>query len=136
VKVTSNVKGQFAVTKAELRALELGYIPSRPIVDTRYDLIIDKLGELEKVQVKYADGTPSNSKGAVIAKLAYEDRQKKVFTYQKEEIDSLIVYIPKVDKLCYFPCNIIEGKKVLYIRLEKSENNQKKRIIYAEDYYW
>lgn len=39
--ITTNAKGQLALTKAELRALELGMIPSRPIFDTRYDLILD-----------------------------------------------------------------------------------------------
>ena len=69
------------MTKAELRALELGFIPSRPVFDTRYDLIIDNNKSLKKVQVKYADGKPSKSKGAVVVKLSYENRRKKIYTY-------------------------------------------------------
>ena len=136
MKATSNVKGQLAISKAELRALELGYIPSRPSFDTRYDLIIDNLNTLDRVQVKYADGKPSKTGGSVVVKLAYEDRKKRIFTYRKEEIDALIVYIPRIDRLCFLPPKIFVGKRNLCIRLEKSKNNQRKKVIFAEDYYW
>ena len=136
MKATSNVKGQLAISKAELRALELGYIPSRPSFDTRYDLIIDNLKTLGRVQVKYADGKPSNTGGSVVVKLAYEDRKKRIFTYRKEEIDALIVYIPRIDRLCFLPPKIFVGKRNLCIRLEKPKNNQRKKVIFAEDYYW
>lgn len=136
MKVTTNVKGQLAISKTELRALELGYIPSRPVFDTRYDLILDNFKSLIRVQVKYADGTPSKSKGAVVVKLAYEDRSKKVYTYQESEVDGLIVYIPKIDKLCFLKPKVFVGKRNLNIRLEKSGNNQKKGVIFAEDYLW
>ena len=136
MEVTSNVKGQLALTKTELRALELGYVPSRPIFDTRYDLIIDTLEGLKKVQVKYANGKPSQSLGSVIVKLAYENRRKEVFTYTDKEVDGLIVYIPKIDKLCFMPPHIFIGKRNLCIRLEKPKNNQTKGVIFASDYYW
>jgi hypothetical protein len=136
MKFSSNTKGQLAVSKTELRALELGYIPSRPLCDTRYDLIIDINGVLKKIQVKYANGLPSKSKGSIVVKLSYEDRKKQVFTYKDCEVDGLIVYIPKIDKLCFIPNNIFTGKRNLCIRLERCRNNQKKGIIYAKDYYW
>src|SRR3989344_433252 len=128
MKITSNVKGQLAVSKTELRALELGFIPSKPIFDTRYDLILDTLTGLLRVQVKYADGIPSNSRGSVVVKLSYEDRKKRIFTYNKKEIDGLIVYIPKIDKLCFLPPRVFLGKKKLHIRLQQSKNNQKQGI--------
>jgi hypothetical protein len=70
--LTSNWKGQLATTKAQLRALELGYIPSIPNMDCRYDIIIDDGKKLWRVQVKYANRVPANSQGAVIVKLAYD----------------------------------------------------------------
>jgi hypothetical protein len=80
MKITTNIKGQLAVSMAELRAFELGYIPCRPLYDTRYDLVLDNGNKLLKAQVKYADGRPSNAKGAVVVKLDYEDR-KRNFTH-------------------------------------------------------
>ena len=136
MRVTSNVKGQIALSKTELRALELGYIPSKPIFDTRYDLILDNLKSLMRVQVKYADGKMSNSNGSVRVKLEYKDRKSNIYTYQKEEVDGLIVYLPKVDKLCLFPPKVFIGKKFLCIRIEVSKNNQKKGILFAKEYYW
>lgn len=136
MNITSNVKGQLAVSKAEIRAFELGYLPSRPLYDARYDLIIDDSKTLQRIQVKYANGHHKNTSGVVIVKLEYEDRQKKAHTYQKEEVDALVVYIPKINKLCYFPPERFMGKRKLSIRLEKAKTNHKKRIIYAKDYFW
>ena len=136
VNITSNVKGQLAVSKAEIRAFELGYIPSRPLYDARYDLIIDDTKTLQRIQVKYANGIPKNSSGVVIVKLDYEDRQKKAHTYQKEEVDALVVYIPKIDKLCYFPPNLFLGKRKLSVRFKRAKTNHVKRIVLAKDYYW
>lgn len=136
MKITSNIKGQLAVSKTELRALELGYLPSRPLFDTRYDLIIDNHRSLIRAQIKYADGKSSSNSGSAIVKLEYTDRQKKTFTYQNDEVDALIVYIPKINRLCYLPKKLFIGKRKLSIRLSKSKNNQKKGIIAAEDYYW
>lgn len=136
MKQTTNTKGQLAITKAELRALELGLIPSRPLFDTRYDLILDNGKNLKRVQVKYANGKPSKSKGAVVVKLAYENRKKKVYTYNSDEVDALIVYLPKIDKLCLFHPDIFVGKRNLNIRIKRPGNNQIKGIIYAEEYLW
>jgi len=133
--ITSNTKGQLAVSKAEMRAFELGYLPSRPLYDARYDLIIDKSEKLERIQVKYANGKQKKTPGVVIVKLEYEDRHKKCRTYQASEVDGLVVYIAKINKLCYFPHKIFLGKRKLSVRLEKPKNNYKK-VIYAKNYYW
>jgi hypothetical protein len=136
MNITTNVKGQLAVSKAELRAFELGYLPSRPLYDARYDLIIDNHKSLLRAQIKYGDGKSSSGKGAIVVKLDYENRKKNYYTYQENEVDVLIVYVPKIDKLCLFPKKIFIGKRKLSVRLVKSKNNQKRGIIAAEDYYW
>lgn len=136
MKITTNVKGQLAAYKTEIRALELGYVPSKPSFDTRYDLILDDHKKLIRVQIKYADGKMTSSTGAVMVKLGYQDRKKNLYTYQENEVDALIVYIPKIDKLCLFPCSVFVGKEKIHVRYEKSKNNQKKGILFAEDFYW
>lgn len=133
---TTNIKGQLAAAKTELRALELGYLPSKPIFDARYDLILDNGRELKRLQIKYADAKASNSQGCVAVKLAYQNRKRKVYTYQNTEVDGLIVYLPVIDKLCYFEPKMFVGKTRIFIRYLKSKNNQKKGIIAAEDYFW
>lgn len=136
MKITSNLKGQIAASKAELRALELGYIPSRPIFDTRYDLILDNSKCLIKVQIKYADGKITHSQGAVNVHLEYNDRRHNSFTYQEAELDGLIVYFPKIDRLCFFPPKIYVGKKRLCVRLKPPKNHQTRGIILADNYLW
>lgn len=134
---TSNWKGQLAVLKTETHAIELGFIPNRPSIDCRYDVIIDDGHKLWRVQIKYANGTSSHTTGSVIAKLAYETRRRrKTYTYSEDEVDALVVYIPKIDKLCWFPCEAFVGKKILSIRLEPPLNGQKTKIFYAHDYFW
>ncbi len=136
MKVTTNRKGQLAVSKAELRAFELGFTPCRPLFDSRYDMIIDDGNSLKRVQIKYADGKMSNSDGSVRVKLEYKDRTNHIYTYQKEEIDGLIVYIPKINKFCYFPPEVYVGKRNLCVRIKPSKNNQIKGVLAAEKYFW
>mgnify|MGYP001558992536 CR=1 FL=1 len=124
------------MSKTELRALELGYVVSKPIFDARYDLILDDLKSLKRIQVKYADGKMSNSEGAVRVKLEYQDRTRHTYTYKKTEIDGLVVYIPKINKLCFFPPSVFADKRSLCVRIEPSKNNQSKGILTASDYFW
>lgn len=135
---TSNCKGQLAVSKAQVRAIVLGYFPSIPVMDCRYDLVLeDKDRKLWRVQVKYANSSRHNRSGSVIAKLAYETRgRRQIYTYNEKEVDALVVYIPKIDKLCWFPCDAFVGKKELSIRIEPPLNGQKLNIFNASDYFW
>lgn len=133
---TSNWKGQLAVCKVETHAIELGYVPSRPSIDCRYDTILDDGQKLWRVQVKYANGKPSNTNGAVVVKLEYNDRTKHSYTYTFNEIDALIVYIPRIDRLCWLPPHTYVGKKRLNIRLEPPKNGQKSGMILADEYFW
>lgn len=133
--MTTNIKGQIAQSKAELRALELGIVPSKPIFDARYDLILDDGEKLQKVQIKYAGAESSKTEGVVVVSLSYENRIGTTFTYQEDEIDGLIVYIPKIDKLCFFPPHIYAGKAKLQVRIERAKT-QHKTIVYAKDYFW
>lgn len=124
------------MSKTELRALELGFIPSKPIFDTRYDMILDNGIHLLRIQIKYADGKMSNSSGSIRVKLEYKDRKQNIYTYKQEEVDGLVVYLPRVDRLCFFPLEIFIGKKYLCVRVEPAKNNQNKKILLAEKYYW
>lgn len=132
------IKGEIAQAKVEIRALEKGYIVSRPMIEgTRYDMIIDNGEKLSKIQIKYAGGKHSVSKGsAVVDFRKTSNNGKQNNGYFKNEVDAIIVYLPQVDKICYFPIEMLEGKTSLTIRYENSKNNQSKNIILVEDYKW
>lgn len=134
--VTTNYKGFVAETKAIARATELGYNVSRPIMNARYDFILDDGEKLIRVQVKYADAQPSNCSGSVVVKLGYENRTGGVYTYKVAEVDALVVYVPKIDKLCIFPPSMFAGRYRMQLRYIDSKSNQKKGIIFTRDYLW
>lgn len=123
--------------KAELRAVEKGYIVSKPTIDTRYDMIIDDKECLYRVQVKYADGMSSSSEGCVLVDLRRRNGNDTLNsrTYLETEIDSVVVYIPRIDRLCWFPPEKFHDKVQIFIRLEPPKNNIK-CVTMAQDYYW
>ena len=66
----NTIHGMIAQNKAELRAIEKGYLVSKPITEcARYDMIIDDGVRRERVQVKYAGGHQHRSKGSCVADL-------------------------------------------------------------------
>jgi hypothetical protein len=135
--MTTNQKGYIAENRALMRAIELGYSIYKPVMNARCDLILEETnGKLIKVQVKYGDGKVTHSQGSVMVKLGYENRKKTMYTYQSHEVDALVVYIPKIDKLCFIPPNLFLGKVKIHIRHTEPRNGQKKGIVYAHDYYW
>lgn len=116
--------------------MELGLIPNRPLMDCRYDMIVDDGKKLWRVQVKYANGKPANTDGSVVVKLEYNDRTKHSYTYHEDEVDALVVYIPKLDKLCWLPLEVFVGKKRLSVRIEPPKSGQKKGLVLASNYFW
>lgn len=117
--------------------MELGLIPNRPLMDCRYDMIADDGKKLWRVQVKSTNRVVSHCKGAVSVNLLYETRHRQhIYTYNEREVDALVVYVPSIDKLCWFPLRVFVNKTALSIRLDSPLNGQKNGIIYAKDYFW
>ena len=136
---TNTQHGLIAQNKAELRAIEKGYIISKPITECcRYDMILDAGEKLERIQVKYAGSKPGhNIKGSATVDFRKKSINGKMRNgYYENEIDAILVYIPDIDKICYFPINFIAGKTSLTIRYDKTKNSQVKGIIFADDYVW
>lgn len=132
---STNSKGDLAIAKVLLSATEKGFVVSKPMSDSsRYDLVVDD-GKLNRTQVKYADGKASHADG--VARLCLEKRYKnKILYYSEKDIDLLLVYIPKIDRICAFKSDMFAGRSNLYIRYEPSKNGQKTGCIQAADYFW
>lgn len=131
-------KGITAQLKAELRANELGYVVSKPTTDScRYDMIIDDGKSLKRVQVKYCAHSEEESVGSVSLNLRkYYLNGKQRTSYTKDEIDAVVVYVAPIDKLCYLPIEVVDGKQSITLRYEKPKNNQKAKVLECADYYW
>ncbi len=73
-------KADLARLKVEMRALELGVVCSRPVIEgTRYDCILDTGTHLYRAQVKYGNGIPTAASGAVaisLTRVRHNNRSK------------------------------------------------------------
>jgi len=123
--------------KVGIRALQVGAIVSKPIFEgARYDYIIERDGKLYRVQVKYADGKNKTADGVVIVNLRKQIKKNKNHPYNESEVDALVVYMPKIDKVCWFGPEVFSGKQGLSIRIAPAKNGQIKGCLAAEDYLW
>jgi len=128
--MTKEEKGVFAVLKVQQRAVELGFLVSAPINPCRYDLILDN-GMLSRVQVKYGNTKTGHSTGAIRVDLRRHGK-----TYSRKEVDAVLVYLPAVEKICWFGPEVFDGRETIYIRYEPSKNNQRSKCVFAEKHFW
>ena len=130
-------KAETAMMKVGIRALQLGAFVSKPIFEgARYDYIIERNGKLYRAQVKYADGKHKKTVGAVQVNLRKQIKKNKNHPYTDSEIDVLVIYIPKIDKICWFGPEVFCGRQNLSIRIAPAKNGQVKGCLAAEDYLW
>lgn len=135
-------KAEVAKLKVELRAAEKGWITSRTIEGVRYDLVLDDRSRLYRVQVKYVSGVSSNAVGCVQVGLRRwagdgRDQQRgRTRIYTAGELDALVVYIPQVDKLCWFGSDVFANRPSFNLRYEPARNGQKTGVILVQDFVW
>lgn len=133
-------KGHIAQLKVELRAAEKRLTLSKPLVDARYDYILDTEGKLERVQVKYANGVSKDSEDSVVIKLNKWSlggaNRRCLRPYTEDEVDVLLLYVPRIDKVVRIEQADFCGKSDLYLRLAPTRRGQRKGILFAEDLLW
>ncbi len=130
----------YACAKVQLRALELREagehvfvsVPTNP--ECRYDMVVDWRGKLYRAQIKYAGGSRASVSGVAIVSLTKGARGERRYT--SDEIDVLLVYVPVVDKLCWFGPEIFHGKTGLHIRYAPTRNGQNKGCVLVDNYVW
>jgi hypothetical protein len=127
-------KGEIAMLKVQLRALEKGVVVSKPTVESRYDLILDFNGKLFRAQVKYAGDELGGAVQLDLRKETRNNGKKKV--YLATEIDAVLVYIPQIDAVLWLPPDKFHGKQSINIRFNPCKNHQKSGISLANDLRW
>ena len=137
IDMTTAEKARVAVLKVEQRALELGYVVSIPTTEVVYDLVIEKGGKFQRIQVKYGDGKSSRSAGAVVIDTRHRTGNSQGrWTSYDDGVDALLAYVPKTDTVLWFGRDKFVGKQGLTIRLEPPKNNQKKGLLLARELKW
>ncbi len=53
-----------------------------------------------------------------------------------DEIDALLVYVPKIDRICWFGPEVFNGRGALSIRIAPCKNKQVKGCLLAKNYLW
>ena len=110
----------------------LGCDISEPIGDnSRYDYIIDVKGKLLKIQCK----TSAFKNGAWYihcASVYTNSKRTKVVKYEKGSVD---FFCTMIKGKCYMiSIDDTNGQAIFSLRTDNTQNGQKKRVHYAEDY--
>ena len=103
--------------------------------ESDYDLVIERDGKLERVQIKHAE-----SDGAVISVKCCSHsltngRVRETKRYTARTIDWLAVYDRTTDRCYYIPARELgDGRRELRLRVSPAKNNQRAKIRLAADY--
>lgn len=127
-------KGDIAELAIAANLATRGYRVLVPFgVSGDYDLVIDRNGNFERIQVKYAslvDGViPVRSR-------THSNTSNKQVTrcYTESDIDWLAIYEPISQECFYIHSDILgEGKSILHLRVERPKSNHPS-IRMAKDY--
>jgi PD-(D/E)XK endonuclease len=133
---STHQKGEIAQIKVMLRAIEKSVLLSKPLLDSRYDFILDDGLKLERVQVKYASGKAPHSQGSIQINLKSWEGRKLRRRYCADEVDALLVYIPQIDKVLRFEADIFCKRASFTVRIKPTKNGQTKGVLNAKDFIW
>lgn len=129
-------KGDTAELMVAADLVKRGYRVAFPYgEDTDYDLIVERHGELERVQVKY---TESRDNVVVVRCKSHSLTNGKVRQtkrYTAEMIEWLAVYDRNTDRCYYVPAQELgEGRSMIHLRLAPTLSGRKLGINWARDY--
>ena len=115
-------------------AIKLGAGVLKPLTDgERYDLVFDLRPRLLRVQCKWAGW----SEGAVAVR-CYSSRRSAtrmiVRTYSEADVDAIAAYCPDTEQCYLIPPELFRGRRNVFLRVNRSRNNQRSRINRAEDF--
>lgn len=134
--------GKIAELKVEQRALELGLVLSKPIIDARYDYILEEKGKFERVQVKSTARLSSKDRRTVCIALSKTrtryNGSRKTTRYTDNEIDVLLVYIRQLDQILRFESADFHNKSTININIVNKVGKQtgKRNVKYACNHVW
>ena len=134
---TKKEKGDFAELKVACDLRRRGYLIAIPFgEESSYDLVVDRDGRLERVQVKYADrGDRSVIEVPCYSQTVINGKVRSVTPYTAKCIDWLAVYDVKTDRCFYIPARELgSGRTGFTLRFDPTLNGQRVGIRFAEEY--
>jgi hypothetical protein len=103
--------------------------------DADYDLVVDREGVLERVQVKYGRSRGVRLEVRCRSHSLTNGKVRRTKRYTARTIDWLAVYDASTRRCFYVPAaELGEGRSLLTLRLTPAANGQRAGIRLAEDY--
>ncbi len=127
-------KGEMAFLRVLQRAVEKGWVASRPTRDCRYDLVLDDGERLYRVQVKYAGRRAVHCDGAVSLDFTKGGRRDR--TYTNEEIDAVVAFIAPIRVLVWLGPAYFHGRRALHLRYAPTRSGQKLGCLMVSELVW
>ena len=131
--LTTNQKGLIAENAVIRDCILLGVSVARPLDDERYDLILDLGSQLFRVQCKYARRIGN----VVVVRCRRCRRGASGFIHRRYapgEIDAIAAFCPDTESCYLLPYEISVSQAAVYLRLDRTLNNQVTGIRWAKDY--
>ncbi|MDQ3933794.1 MAG: group I intron-associated PD-(D/E)XK endonuclease [Actinomycetota bacterium] len=129
-------KGDTAEMMVAADLLKRGYKIAFPYgEDWDYDLIVDRQGALERVQVKYTESRD----GVILVRCRSHSltngKVRRVKHYTERMIDWLAVYDRITERCYYVPAAMLgNGRSIMHLRLRPALSGRKRGINWASDY--
>lgn len=117
-----------------------GYRVSIPFGDnTKYDLISEKDGKMERIQVKTTNTNNGETINFKVSCTVYEkqkdgNNRSKTVKYNKRDFEWLYGVDLSTKKIYKIPSTKVSGKAVFRLRLVPSKNRQVMNINFAKDF--
>jgi PD-(D/E)XK nuclease superfamily protein len=131
-----NFKGNVAEAAIAFAATRLGLPVYTPLTEhSRYDLVIEIGGKLEKVQCKWGRHRPEE--GIVSVQLQQSRCTPGGYvhnSYEAGEVDLVAVYCGALDRCYLLPEPLFVGRRAVYLRLDPTRNGQRACINLASEY--
>lgn len=127
----TKTKGDLGVAMIISDAMKRGYKVAIPIgEDWRFDLIVMRRGNLDRVQCKYTE-----SNGEFISVKCRSSNNWATYKYTSEDVDWIAVYDKTTERCYYIPsASFKSGRTALHLRLAPAKNKQGAGIRLAANY--
>jgi hypothetical protein len=102
--------------------------------DWDYDLIIERRGKLERIQVKHYTSDGSIIHVRCYSKSLTNGRVKRTKPYTRATVDWIAVWDPTTARPYYVPSTVFDGYLQITLRLTPARNNQSLGVRDARDF--
>jgi prevent-host-death family protein len=128
-------KGNVAELVIATEAARLGLSVLKPLTEhERYDLVLGIGGRLYRVQCKWGKRCDGGIEVRLRSSYHSPTRGYVITTYDKSEVDLVAVYCGEADRSYLLPIELIAGRSMVFLRLDRPKNKQRAALNWAAEY--